>query len=157
MRGPGVDSLGEPKGDLLLGALNGVRSVANVSSNIDGEVSTDGSGGGFRGLGGTKHDSASLDGTHALPDHAAHRATGHVVDEATEEALGGKVGVVGLKKLTSGGEKLHGLELEALLLEAGDDLTDETPLHAIRLDHDVSSKFVVLVMFNNTRKCGEGR
>ena len=32
--------------------------------------------------------------------------------------------------------QLHGSELEALLLETLDDLTDETSLHTIRLNHD---------------------
>ena len=42
-----------------------------------------------------------------------------------EEGLGGELG-------------LHGDELEASVLEAGDDVPDEASLYTVRLDHDVS-------------------
>lgn len=50
---PGVHAFGEPKGDLLLGVLNRVTSVADVASNVDAEVAADGAGGRLGGLGGT--------------------------------------------------------------------------------------------------------
>lgn len=39
-----VDELGrlEPKGDLLVGGVNGVRSMDHVSAHVDGEVTSDG-------------------------------------------------------------------------------------------------------------------
>lgn len=39
---PGANALGEPKGDLVLGAIDRVAAVANVPANLDAEVSTDG-------------------------------------------------------------------------------------------------------------------
>ena len=39
---PGANSLGEPKGDLVLGAIDRVAAVANIPTNLDAEVSTDG-------------------------------------------------------------------------------------------------------------------
>ena len=68
---PGVElSLGEPKGNLLVGGLDGVRSVDDVSDDIDAEISSDGSGGGVRRLGGAEHDSSSLNGIVTLPAHS---------------------------------------------------------------------------------------
>lgn len=61
----------------------------------------------------------------------------HVLDEASEERLAGEVLVVGLEELSAGLVQLESGELEALLLEAAEDLSDEAALHAVRLDHDV--------------------
>jgi hypothetical protein len=56
---------------------------------------------------------------------AARKLTG---DEALEEALAGEVGVVLLEVLLAGGGELHGNELEATVLEARDDGTNEATL-----------------------------
>jgi len=68
----------EPEGNLLLGALNGVGAVADVAADIDGVVTTDGTGGGVTGVGGTEDDTASLDDVLALPDHGADGTAQHV-------------------------------------------------------------------------------
>lgn len=44
----------EPQSDLLLGRLNSVGAVANVSADIDGIVTTDGTWGGGKRVGGTE-------------------------------------------------------------------------------------------------------
>lgn len=44
----------EPESNLLLGVLDGVGTVADVAANIDGEVTTDGSRAGGKGVGGTE-------------------------------------------------------------------------------------------------------
>lgn len=49
-------------------------------------------------------------------------------DQTGEEGLAGKVGVVLLKVLLSGSAELDGSELEAAVLEAGDDGTNEATL-----------------------------
>ena len=69
---------GEPEGDLLLGALNTVGSVADVATDIDSVVTTDGARGGVPGIGGTQNGAAGLDNVLALPDHSADRTTQHV-------------------------------------------------------------------------------
>lgn len=51
-----------------------------------------------------------------------------VGDESLEETLAGKVGVVLLEVLLGGSDELDGGELEAAVLEAGDDGTDEATL-----------------------------
>ena len=140
MVGPGVDLLrGEPQGDLGLGALDGVRAVADVAAHVDAHVAADGSGGRVGGVGGAEHHAAGLDGVEALPHHAAHGTHHHVVDEAAEELLVGEVSVVLLQVLAAWGHELHGLELEALVLETADDVADEPALDAVRLDHDVGA------------------
>jgi hypothetical protein len=49
------DSLREPKLNLGVGGLDRIRSVADVPSDLDAEVTTDGAHGTVRGLGGAEH------------------------------------------------------------------------------------------------------
>lgn len=52
---PGEDlTLLEPESNLLLGVLDGVGAVADVAADIDGVVTTDGTGGRGKGVGGTE-------------------------------------------------------------------------------------------------------
>lgn len=44
----------EPESNLLLGVLDGVGTVADVSADIDGEVTTDGARGRGKRVGGTE-------------------------------------------------------------------------------------------------------
>lgn len=44
----------EPESNLLLGVLDGVGTVADVAADIDGEVTSDGTGGRGKGVGGTE-------------------------------------------------------------------------------------------------------
>jgi hypothetical protein len=76
---PGLNlTLLEPESNLLLAVLNGVGAVAHVAANVEGEVATDGAGGGGEGVGGTEDGAAGLDGVTALPDHGADGAGAHV-------------------------------------------------------------------------------
>ena len=137
---PGVELLGlEPVGDLGVGGLDGVGTVTDVAADVDAEVTTDGAWLGLEGLGGTEHLAAGKDGVVTLPDHGADGAGGSVVDETAEEALGGQIGVVLLEVGTAWGAELHGAKLESLVLEASDDLTNESSLDTIGLDHDEGS------------------
>jgi len=126
----------EPEGDLVVGSLNGVRSVDDVTSNINTHISTDGSGEGVLGVGGSEHEAASGDGVVSFPDHGTDGAGDHVVNERGEEFLGGKISVVLFHVLSSGGTDLHGDELEALLLKSHHDLADESSLDGIGLEHN---------------------
>ena len=138
--GPGVELVTlEPKVDLVVGSLDGVGSVDDVATDVDAEVTADGAGLGVHGLGGTKHLAAGEDSVVAFPDHGADGAGGSVVDETAEEALGGQIGVVLLEVGTAWGAELHGAKLESLVLEASDDLTNESSLDTIGLDHDEGS------------------
>ena len=89
-------------------------------------------------VGGADDLAAGLDDLLPLPDHAHDGSGAHVVDKVAEEGLAGQIGVVLLGVRLLDRHHLHGAEVESLLLEAGDDLTDEAALDAVGLDHDVS-------------------
>lgn len=129
----------EPDTDLGLGTLLGVRAVDDVSSDVDGEVSSDCTRGGVEWLGGSEHLSSGEDDVGAFPDHLDDWAHSHVGQKSREERLLGEISVVLLELVLSRLGHLEANQLEALLLESGDDLSDQTSLDAIRLDHDESS------------------
>ena len=132
-------SLGEPEGDLLVSCLDGIGAVDDVATDVDAEVAADGARLRVEGLGGAEHLAAGGDSLVTLPDHGADGAGGGVVAQATEEGPRGEVGVVLLEVSAAWGAQLHGNELEALGLEAGDDLANESSLDTIGLDHDEGS------------------
>lgn len=112
---PALDlTLLEPESDFLLGVLDAVGTVADVTADIDGVVATDGARGGGKRVGGTEDGTASLDGITAFPDHSADRARVHVTDEAGEERLVGQVGVVLLEVLLAWRAELDGCKLVAV-------------------------------------------
>jgi len=131
--------ISEPEGDLLLGVLNGVRAVADVSASDDAEISSDSSGTGLRGVSGTEEDSAGGDCVLAFPDHADDGAREHVLDEGGEEGSGTEILVVFLKEFSGGVDQLESSEEESSLLEPADDLANESSLDTVGLDHDVGS------------------
>lgn len=136
----------EPELDFLVGRVNGVRTVADVSSDIDAEVTSDAAGGRVEGSGFTEHLSAGSDNVVTFPNHSNDGSGGHISDETSEERLAGKISVMLLKVVFGGSGEPKTDELEALLFESLDDLTDEVSLDTIGLDHDVGS-FSLLVHF----------
>jgi len=129
----------EPEVDFLVGSFDGVRTVDDVSADIDAVVTSDGAGSRVEGSSFTEHLSASSDGISTFPNHGNNGAGSDVLDEATEEGLGGKISIVGFEGFLLGGDLLKTDKLEALIFESLDDSTDETSLDTIGLDHDVSS------------------
>ena len=79
---------GEPECDFSVGRIDGVRSVADVSTNVDAVVSSDGTWLGIEWLGGTEHLSSSKDSIVTFPYHAADWSGGSVFNESVEESLG---------------------------------------------------------------------
>jgi len=118
--------------------------VADIASHVDAQVATNRAGSRLGRLGSTEHDAARLDGVGTFPHQAAHGSTAHVVNEASEEALGGQIGIVLLKQLARRCHELERLQLEALLLESTNNLPDQSSLNAIRLDHNVGALHVSL-------------
>jgi len=108
--------------------------MAHVTSNIDGEVSTDGTGLGGKRVGGTEEGTTSLDGITAFPDHGTDGSATHILDESREERLAGEILVVLLKVLLARSHQLDGSELVATVLESSDNRADESTLDAIRLN-----------------------
>lgn len=64
----------EPKSDFLLGVFDGVTSVADVASNFNTVVPSDGSGGRFKRVGGSQHLTSGGNSFLSFPDHADNRA-----------------------------------------------------------------------------------
>ena len=50
--------------------------------------------GGLERIGGTEHNTASLDGIESLPDHGDDWARSHVLDQAGEEGFAFEISVV---------------------------------------------------------------
>ena len=124
----------EPKRDLLLGILNRVRSVTDVATDLNAEITADGAGGRLKGVGSTEHLTSSGNGLLALPNHGNDGSAEHVIAKLGEEGLVHEVAVVLLEKFLAGHASLHGGHLVTLRLESGDDVTNNTTLNTIGLD-----------------------
>jgi len=124
----------EPEGNLLFGTVDGVRTVAHVAANVNGIIEADGAWSRGKWVGGTEDEAASLDDLAALPDHGDNWARGHVTDETWEEGLVLQVLIVLLEVLLGGRDHFDGDELEATLLEAGNNVTDKSTLDTVWLD-----------------------
>jgi len=116
--------------------------VDDVSSDIEGEVSADGSWGRVGGVGCAKKGTSSLGGVLSLPDHGDDGSGGEVLGESSEEGLGAQVRVVSLGVSLGHVDELESNKLESLLLKAGDDLTDKSTLDSVGLDGDEGSLVV---------------
>ena len=127
-------SLLKPKRNFFLGILNRVRSVANVATNLNAEISTDSAGGRLQGVRSTEHLTSSGNSLFALPNHGNDGATEHVITELREEGLVHKVAIVLLEKLLAGHTGLHGGHTVSLGLESGDNVANNTTLNTIGLD-----------------------
>lgn len=136
---PFRNTLGEPESNLGIGALDGIRSVANVAAHFDAEVSSDRSAGGFAGHGGAKHLAPLKHSIRALPHHGNNRARRHVGDKAREELLRLQVFVVLLHVSLARFREFHSDELVSFRLEPLDNFSDKPSLDTIGLDHDVSA------------------
>lgn len=139
----------EPKVDFSLGWFNWIWSVAHVSSDFNAEISSDGSWGGVLWVGGSQKNSSGLNDVLALPNHSANWSWSHVLDKSSEEGLSGEVLVVFLEETFRSDEHLDTLEEVSLLLESADDLSNQSSLDTVGLDHDESlfHGFVLLINF----------
>ena len=70
--------LTEPEGDLLLRRVDSIGAMADIASDIDGEVAANGAWRRGERVGGTEESAASLDDVFAFPDHGTHWAAAHV-------------------------------------------------------------------------------
>lgn len=92
--------------------------MADIATDIDGKVASDGARKGNQGVGSAKEDSSLLDGVLALPDHGNDGARRHVLNEASEEGLADKVRIVPLEVFLGGMDHLEANELVASSLES---------------------------------------
>lgn len=70
--------LAEPESNLLLSAVDSVGTVADVTSDVDGKVTSDRSRGRGQRVGSSEEVSALLDDVLSLPDHGDDGSRGHV-------------------------------------------------------------------------------
>ena len=132
-------TLREPEVDLALSGLDGVGTVNDVVAHVAAEVTTNGAGSGLKRLGGAHHLAGNGTDVVTRPDHGDHSRGVHEASEAWVERLALVLSVVLLEELHGRNHHLQTDELEALLLEASDDLTDVSALDAIGLNSKKSS------------------
>src|SRR5215210_1395834 len=123
----------EEEAELPRCALGGVRAVDQVVRQGEGEVAPDGA---WRGLGRVR-------GAHKVPHNLygaltpyPHRDDGgrcDELDELVEERLVAVLCVVLLGEVAAHVHKLHRVDVQALGLDAADDLTDEAAADAVPL------------------------
>jgi len=89
----------EPKRDLLLGRLLGVGTVNDVATQIDAEVTTNGSWERLLRVGLAHHHTASLGGVLAFPNHGDNGSRRDEIDELVVEGLVLQVDVMLLNML----------------------------------------------------------
>lgn len=70
--------LSKPEGNLLLGVLDRVGTVADVATDIDGKVTTDRARGRSERVGSSEKDTTLFDGLLAFPNHGSDGARVHV-------------------------------------------------------------------------------
>ena len=128
------ETLREPEVDLTLSRLDRVGTVDHVVTHVATEVTADGAGGRLQGLSGAHHLAGNGNDVVSLPDHGDDGRGVHEAGEAGVEGLALVLSVVLLQKLHRRNHHLQTDELKALLLEAGDDLTDMSALDTIGLD-----------------------
>ena len=134
---PVNDILSEPEFDFLLSVLSWVGAVADVSSGNNAEITSDCSGVWGKGVSGTEKHSSGGNNSDSFPAHADNGAWEHIGDKSREEGSLGKIGIVLLKKFFRGCHHLKGSEVVSLLFESGDDVSNESSLDTVGLDHDV--------------------
>jgi hypothetical protein len=123
----------EPQANLLLGSFDRVGTVADVSADVNGVITTNGAWGRLKRVGGTKDGTTLLNNVLTLPDGSDDRTGSHVLQEAWEERLGLEVSVVFTQELLRRSGHLHGDQLETTLLETVQDWANEASLDSVRL------------------------
>lgn len=108
--------------------------MADIASDIDGVVTTDGTWGRGQWVGGTEEGTTGLDGITSFPDHGADWARVHVVDKTSKEWLVGEISIVLLEVLLSRAAELDASKLVTTSLKSADDWADESTLDTIWLD-----------------------
>src|SRR5450759_4058730 len=110
-----------------------------VLTHLDRQVAADGAGRRISRFGGADHGSDHADGVWTLQCHGHERARRDEGDETIEERLALVDRVVSLRQVPIDLDELEPHDLEAALLEAGDDLAGQLALDAVRLDEYESS------------------
>src|SRR3954464_9269173 len=135
----GSAEVGEEELHLALGGLGRVRAVHDVVLHLEGEVTADGAGQGLHRVGGAGQPTERLDRARALDDQRHQRAAGDELDQRGEERALAVLRVVGLGGVAAQRAQLGSHQAQALALQPGDHLADETTGDAVGLDQDESA------------------
>jgi len=81
----------EPEGNFLVGGFDRVRSVTNIATDIDAEVTSDGSWVRVEWLGSTEHFSSCENYVGSFPNHAANWCRSSPSRESWEERSSSKI------------------------------------------------------------------
>lgn len=129
----------EPQTNLLVGRLNRVRTVSNVSTHVNGKVTSNGTWSRLQWVGGTQDSSTLLDDVLTLPDSSQDWARQHVRQQGWEEWLLLQVLVVLSQQRLRWGAQLNGNQLVASVLESGQDRGDQASLDSVWLNGNEGS------------------
>lgn len=84
----------KPQGNLFAGRLIGIRSMYDVTANLDAQIASDGTRETVSRIRLTQHDTSCLYCVEALPDHRDDRSAAHILNERGEERLVSEIGIV---------------------------------------------------------------
>uniref|UniRef100_A0A7C9DLT9 Uncharacterized protein n=1 Tax=Opuntia streptacantha TaxID=393608 RepID=A0A7C9DLT9_OPUST len=110
----------------------------DISADVNGKVTTDGTRLRSQGVGSSNDLPAGGNYTLTLPDHGNNGARNDVLYQTIEEGLRRQVSIVLLGKGAVHIHELQSFQRKTLLLKSADDITDQSSLDTIRLDHDES-------------------
>ena len=108
----------------------------DIAADVHREITTDRSGLGFEGFGGTNQLTGTRNDTIALPDHGHHRTGGNEIHESREKGTLLVNAVMLLSQGTAWCDLLKANQFETLTLKTAKDLAHESPLHTIGLDRN---------------------
>ena len=111
----------------------------HVLADLDREVAADRAGRRLERVGGADHLAGGADRVLALQHERDDRPARDELDQLTEERLAVVLGVVLLGQVLGDDHVLGGDDLEALALEAGDDLPRQAARERVRLDQNQCS------------------
>jgi len=117
----------------MLSSIRSIRSMTNITSKINTEISTNGTRLGSKRLGLSKHLTSLFDNILSLPAHAHDRSRRKEVDKTGEEGLLGKISIVGSSHFLGGPDHFESYEFVSTLLETGNDISYDCTLDSIGL------------------------
>ena len=129
----------EPEVYFPLGRLYTVRAVNCVNAGSVTEIATDSAKLSVFRIGSADHFAECFNDFITFPHHCDHWVICYEIYDFVEEWLFFVLSVMFTHKLFGWNSHFHGNEFEATGLDPVYNLSDQTPLHAVRLDHDVSA------------------
>ena len=108
----------------------------HIPSDVHSEIAPDGAGLSLKRLGGTDQLAGTGNHTIAFPNHGHNWTGGDELDQTSKERTLFVNAVVLLSQLTAGSDLLQANQLEALALEATQNLAHQPALDTIGLDGD---------------------